>query len=283
MEKSKLAQARIRKCWTLKRAADAIGVSLNTFSRWELGLQQPYSEHLLRLCEVFNASLEQLGLDTGYTETTSFEHPLVIELLGNDLTLRLLAVAFELQRFEAVQAQIAAILEEYDMNGGDSISRREALLRLASLPFIASLRPGTSGTNRRTEDMIAQCSAGIAACWELSKSNHDSDLVQAFKAVTAYCGPLKEIVTDSTQHRNAAASLVGQSALLQTILGWHLENLDRAAAYGQEALLYSRAAEDIPLQIAAHTQLSWIYYYSRQRKKALHEIEEAATLLTERR
>ena len=156
------------------------------------------------------------------------------------------------------------------------MKRREALLHLLSLPFLASLRPGVA---RRNEDITAQCAASIAACWELSKSENKEDLIRAFAATREYITVFKEIVHDSPVHRKAAASLIGYSSLLRAILGWHLENLDRAAMYGREALLYSKMAENVSLQIAVHTQLSWIYYYNRQSRQTLQEIEEAAHLL----
>jgi transcriptional regulator with XRE-family HTH domain/tetratricopeptide (TPR) repeat protein len=278
-ERTKLIQARARKHWTQEQAAGFVGVDVGTYRKWEHGTVIPRPSSIQLLCSAFEMSSEELGFGDECVDISRTEyHPVVATLLRADLSICLQAEAFVPQRFQAVEVRIAAILEEYDMNGGDPLTRREALIRLTTLPFLASLRPGL--TIRQAEDVVTQCSAGIAACWELSKSGKDEDLTHAFTIAAAYAETLKGIVHDSALQRKAAASLVGQCALLRAILGWHLETLDRATIHGKEALFYGETAEDIPLQITAHTQLSWIYHYGRNSKKALEEIEEAAHLLT---
>jgi transcriptional regulator with XRE-family HTH domain len=278
MEKSQLAQMRAQKHWTLRQAADAVGVSVVTFSRWESGLQKPYSEHVRRLCEIFDATPEQLGLGAEYTETTPPEHPLITALVGNNLTMRLQALAFEPRRYKAVEMQIAVILEEYDAMNGDTVTRREALIHLASLPFIASLRPTV--TTQRAEDVITQCSAGIAACWELSRSKDEVGLTLAFEGAAEYASYLKRIVKEatSTQHRKAAAELVAQSAMLQMILGWHLVNPVVAILHGNEAVTYSEIVGDVLLELNALKLLTWAYYYGQYRKDALSCMQKARLL-----
>src|SRR5579885_3376357 len=256
MEKSRLAQARKKKHWTLKQAANAVGVSINTFNRWELGEQRPYRHNLDQLCKIFNASLEELGF--GFEAINAVQpppHPLIIDLFGHDLVMRLQSVAFVPQRFEAVQRHVTTILEEFDTMNGDTTTRRDALIRLASLPFIASLRPGLSV--QRSADVITQCAAGITACWHLSKSSHEEDLHRAFKAASAYIPTLKSIVEHSSQYRNDAAALVGQCLLLKTVLGWHFVGLKQAISYAQDAITYAQTAEDMILRMTAMEYLCW--------------------------
>ncbi len=278
MEKSRLAQARKKKHWTLKQAANAVGVSINTFNRWELGEQRPYRHNLDQLCKIFNASLEELGF--GFEAINAVQpppHPLIIDLFGHDLVMRLQSVAFVPQRFEAVQRQVTTILEEFDTMHGDMMTRRDALLRLASLPLIASLRPGMPV--RQPTDVITQCAAGMAACWHLSESSLEEDLHRAFKAASSYIPALKSIVEHSSQYRQDAAALVGQCSLLKTVLGWHLVGLKQAISYAQDAITYAQAAEDMTLQVTAMDYQSWAYYYDQQSKLAVQTAAQAHALV----
>jgi tetratricopeptide (TPR) repeat protein len=184
--------------------------------------------------------------------------------VGTDLTMRLLALAFTSHRnYQDIQNTMTRVIEEYDaMNtdNNDTVTRRDAL-------------------RRPPEDILTQCAASIAACWELSKGNDDSDLSLAFKGVSAYLPTLKYIVATSSQHRQEAASLAGQCALLKTMLGWHLEGLKEAAAYAREAITYAREANDVPLLLSALDYLAWAEYYDKRSKQALRDIEQAIPLL----
>lgn len=278
MEKSKLAQARAQKGWTLQQAADAVETSPVTFSRWEQGHQQPYGYNLQRLCKAFDMQSEELGFGTEPIDMPPIEHhPVMATILSYDLTMRLQAVAFVPQRFAVVQRQITAILEEYDTMNGEVITRREALMRLASVPFIASLRLGV--INLRAEDVITQCSASIAACWELSKSDREEDLRQAFNTVSAFIPPLESIMKASPRSYKDAASLSGQCALLQCLLGWHLQGLKEAIAYAEKAVTFSKESGDIPLLLSTLDYLAWAHYYNKHGKQALKVINQAIPYL----
>ena len=62
MERSRLAQLRAQKHWTLEEASERIGVSVNTLSRWEHGIQNPHGYNLQRLCDAYGISeSEALG------------------------------------------------------------------------------------------------------------------------------------------------------------------------------------------------------------------------------
>lgn len=62
MEQSRLARLRAQKHWTLEEASERIGVSINTLSRWEHGIQSPHGYNLQRLCDAYGISeAEALG------------------------------------------------------------------------------------------------------------------------------------------------------------------------------------------------------------------------------
>jgi len=60
-QNEQLRRARQQKDWTQKRAAAEIGVSRETYLRWENGLKYPKSSTLELVCKVFGLSAEALG------------------------------------------------------------------------------------------------------------------------------------------------------------------------------------------------------------------------------
>ncbi len=66
-----LKTARLEKCWTLAMTAEKANVSLEAYSRWELGKQEPRLSSLLLLSEAFGKSPEDLG----FGHLTKQSHP----------------------------------------------------------------------------------------------------------------------------------------------------------------------------------------------------------------
>ncbi len=290
MERLLLVAARARKHWTLKEAADRVGVNVNTLLRWEKNLATPHAYNIQRLCEVYEVPSWELGLDQDIVGTRAVSdatsiNTVVMATMKYDLTMHLFTIVSDQRTYQEIQYQVRQTLEDYDaMNRGNEayrIKRREALQRLATWPFAGSLYLSTPeiDVRRPTDEIVAKCAASIAACWELSKSTDESDLAMAFQAVSAYIPSLNAIARDSSQYRHAATNLLAQCYLFKTVLGWHLESLDRATEYAQQAMQYGEETDDLPLQITIHTQLSWIYYYAKRQKRSLEEIQRAAYLL----
>jgi transcriptional regulator with XRE-family HTH domain len=66
--RSKLAQLRHAKHWTLEEASEQIGVSANTLSRWEQGVQSPHGYNLHRLCDAYGITEGEFCDAYGITE-----------------------------------------------------------------------------------------------------------------------------------------------------------------------------------------------------------------------
>lgn len=64
MERSTLAKLRHGKHWTLAQAAEEMGISINTLSRWERGSQSPHGYNLSRLCDAYGVSEAELSVHT---------------------------------------------------------------------------------------------------------------------------------------------------------------------------------------------------------------------------
>jgi tetratricopeptide (TPR) repeat protein len=266
-----------------------------TVQRWEQNRTTPQPYHLERLCKLFGQTAAALGLaeerPVVVSDTTEREDTLrneqILSLIGSDLTLRLVAVAFgPFRGYQVLQNAMIRIIEEDRAMNEHSITRREALRRVVMLPLL-TLKLDVSALpaqlQRPPEEVIAQCAAGITACWELSKGSDENDLHLAFKGVSAYLPTLKTIVRDFAPYRKQAASLAGQCASLKCLLGWHLQGLKEAIAYGEEGIAYGEEAEDIPLVLGTLTRLAWAHYYNKQSKQALRVISQAIPHLKEQK
>lgn len=285
MIREKLIAARENKGWTQLKLSEAMDVDVSTIVRWEHGISRPQGRLKRKLTQLLGAAAEELGLEKDQqTIYVPQREARLTRFAENDLTMQLLALAHPTVRggYQKTQNRLIQIIKEHEAyNMADSITRRDALRRLAALPFITLNLNSESFVIHAADHVLNQCAASIAACWQLSKSQNEEDLQDAFDGATAYMSVLKEVARDASGsgQRKMAASLVGQCGSLKTVLGWHLEGLREAAMYGREALGYSEGAEDIPLQTAIHTQLAWVYYYGRQYQQSLKEADAAAALL----
>ncbi len=73
---SKLQNERQRRGWTRKYVAEQLGVSDYTIGQWERGKHMPYPTHIQKLCNLFDASAETLGLTTSAEAASLNEEPL---------------------------------------------------------------------------------------------------------------------------------------------------------------------------------------------------------------
>src|SRR5450631_1239277 len=62
MERTKLATAHYEKGWSQEEVAERVGVTRNTFSKWERGRVMPYPIHVHRLCQLFGKTAKELNL-----------------------------------------------------------------------------------------------------------------------------------------------------------------------------------------------------------------------------
>jgi transcriptional regulator with XRE-family HTH domain/tetratricopeptide (TPR) repeat protein len=280
MKRTKLVAARARKCWTLAQAAERIGCTPNTLSRWELGGMAPSSYNKERLCAVYGMTTEELGLEEEairLTDLPAMTGDLQV-FLNADLTMRLLALVFTPHGNPLrLQAVLSRILEEFTMDTGHeaALTRREALRRLAMLPVLFGI---SAGVQRPLEDTLNQCAAGITACEHLSKGNHE-DMALAYSMVSLYLQVLKPIVKESSLYRKEAAALITQCYLLLHVLGLQIDGPGVAMRYAKLAVVSSKESGDLSLQVTALRRLTWEYLEDKQPGQALKTIEHARYLI----
>jgi hypothetical protein len=209
------------------------------------------------------------------------------EFVEGDLTTRLLSFAFsQHENSQTVHAGIVKILKEFDAmntNANDQLSRRNALKRIAILPSMALglSFPAVTIPSTKYATFLARCTASIEACWQLSRSIDAKDLALAYRCAANYISLLTPILENSLFHRQEAAEVATQYALLKTILGWHCTGLSETVQYAKEAVELSQVSGNVSLVLSAYSKLAWAYFYDKKYKSALLTAQEAQFLLEE--
>ena len=203
--------------------------------------------------------------------------------LTGDLTTHLLSIAHTdyNTHSDLTTAIQCALLEHTRMNSNNpdyTITRRTALLELASVPLVA-LGQHSTLSSRRYEEMLRFCTAALEACWELYRGSDTVGAQHAFDCTCAYIPLLKTIAHDSSHHRKLALDLAAQYALVQTMLSWKCLTRTESISYAQNALDMGKASGNILLQFSAHSKLSYTYRTAGRYFRALETMQEGEATL----
>lgn len=274
MERPQLVQVRKWRLWTVERAAREIGVDKATLSRWEKGLADPQPSNVERLCRAYSMTPEALGF--GYDAPAQQATDMLLPFQQQDLTLRLMRLVWQWSPRTATYHQLqASISQELEME--ESLSRRDALRRLALLPIeMSGLSLASAIVKAPERDILAQCAAGLTACWNLRKGRELTDVA---RIVSCYIPTLHLITQSSTALRKAAADLLAQCYLLKCLLAWHVETHAESITYAQKSANYSEIAGNVTLQILALRTQAAAHYYADHWSQALHTAEQARNLM----
>ncbi len=283
-ERTKLIHARQQKHWTQEQAAGKAGVDTGTYGKWERGIITPRASSLQLLCDAFEMTSEELGFDGKPASSVVVVHshtPLISAFITRDLSLCLLTLAFTTHHtYREVQTKVSSILEEFDAMNIDPVTRREALKRLAALSALSF--PVSFDAQQSPDATLTQCAASIAACQELGRGKDVVDLALAFEGASATLEKLQPIVKDASRHRKTAATVAAQEARLQTVLARHLQGTSAAIYHGQQAVWYSKQADDASEHLITLIFMATAYSFVPQyTKQALDTMEEAVSILKE--
>ena len=202
-----------RECRHLSQfeAAERVNVGLGTYQRWESGKSKPQPQHMRQLFEVFGALLDipdavrsrdvpSPRAVSNSSPTTSVKgDPSAEEIdevwafITTNMTTHLWSLAFkDHPTRDHKRDAIRQAIKEFDtMNTSDKnyqITRREALCSLATLPLItfSLTTPGKAVQPAQYGTILAQCTASLEACWQLTNGSDASGLTLAFKCVSKY-------------------------------------------------------------------------------------------------
>jgi transcriptional regulator with XRE-family HTH domain len=292
-ERPQLIAARERQHLSQEEVAQRLGVSKTTVYRWEKKGDIPQPLHIRQLCELYGMSARDLGFpeftDDVQTVTDSDpaqepENDLLDAFRKRHVLRRIEIMIWNWSRRDARYhlLQAATLAELEDDNPMDAVmSRRDVLRSLALLPIDWSkLSVQGAVFKSPTEEILAQCAAGIVACWELRKGD---ELAFTDQTISKYIPTLKAIAQTAPQaQRKAAADLLVQCLLLKSALAWDVSTTSVALSYAQEAEAYCATAENALLSITALRLKAAALWYTNQWKQALHAAEQAKFLLEER-
>jgi transcriptional regulator with XRE-family HTH domain len=261
-ENLSLKAARKRRHWTQTQAAQKCGVDLQTYYRWENGIQEPQPYNIDRLCEIFQQPMEHLG----------YAH--LIEVTEEEVT----APAEGSELIRLTPQQITALLPFIGDSTMDQRKRTTlqtmfataaGLLIAPSLIHIESWeRLATGKSSNINEQSLQHLRDLMQTCWKLSNTG---ELDLAENILTQFLPRLESMAP----HLPEAANLTAQGLQLKSILVAHNLKLADKVALCQRSVSYVRDASDVNVLVAGLAQLAIAYQYADQFKDALATYQEA--------
>ncbi|HEV2654397.1 MAG TPA: helix-turn-helix transcriptional regulator, partial [Ktedonobacteraceae bacterium] len=170
----KLEAARLKRRWSVEVASKKVGVSVNTFNRWERGLQLPQLETLDMLCKAFGMPPEELGFGNIIAaKRRTTEGALYVR--DENTPIKQEASPKEAQpgdnTFAYQVEQIKNDLDEMQQaqnENGEGLSRKKAVALLVTTPSaIFGLIEDTNDLLLYSDEILALSAVNLALCWQL--------------------------------------------------------------------------------------------------------------------
>ncbi len=288
---SPLREERERRNWSRADVEEMTDGRITAVSleRWEEGKCYPRDENIIVLCELYDKSAEELGLDKrsdimgtkltvyGNQEGTPMSD-LIRRAIFSNLGLRLTRLVDlwprRNYRYEELQGEINKAIFDHQAliaDGEAAISRREALKSMALVPIqlIGGITIIEAGKVQKTDTniLLKHCAAGITACWYLRRGR-DLDFVS--DVISFYVSILQPLINShSDAQRKASAELLAQSFMLKSHLG-NEGNL----AFTERAIYYSDISEDPTTQALAYRRRAYEHRENKNYQDALADAEK---------
>src|SRR5690348_15382531 len=220
MRNEKLIAAREDRGWSQAVAAEKIGVSRVAYARWEEQGVIPRLWAINRAREAFNMSAEQLGfrkyLSGASSDRRRMQDPPKYVPEGTDAVgmfeVAIMALLLARQQnqwtFGDLTLRVEAAIRRLDDMEHDTVSRRQALRFLASLPlaFLGFTQTGQSSI--ALEETMPLYVTGIPACWKLY---YAGEWLEVERVLPTYISHLMPVAQQSTKYQESAASLLSQA------------------------------------------------------------------------
>ncbi len=308
-----LEAARMRKRWSVAVASEKAGVSVNTFNRWERGLQIPQLSTLDLLCKAFDMSPEELGFGHAITGKRRITEPLppesaaieAIETADRPFTVwippttgasnSITPILQPIGELPVYPEQMKRSLEQMSQTqikkggnevdrGDKGISRRQAITTLIGTPVtVFGLTQGIHPELLHPEEVLSLCTIGIPLLWRLY---FEGGLAEVSQTLPAYLTQLTKLAQEPSPYQKRAASLASQGYQLASLLSLQYQNFGTSATYATQASQFADQIEDAHLLTAALIRQAQVYFYlkrPRQRllvyERALHTSSKASPLL----
>ncbi len=293
----KLEAARLKKRWSILVASKKVGVSVNTFNRWERGLQLPQRETLDQLCKAFDMSPEELGIETVITakhgtnaqvqNQAPTDHPITDQQRpANSVPQEIPGPVPQSQQvsgeFTLSIEQIKKSLDEMnqvrdttDENTG-RVSRKQAVALLVSVPAVVfGLTQDTRELLLYSDEMLSLSTVSLSLCWQLYCEGGFSELNSI---LPGYITQLSALAQQPSRHQKWAANLASQAHQLGYLLALQHLDFGTSLKHTQEATHYGQMAVDINLQVASLARKAYVYFCLHRDRQRLLTYQETLRL-----
>jgi transcriptional regulator with XRE-family HTH domain len=265
----KLRAARLAKSWTLAKAAEEAQSSIEAYSRWEYGTQEPRLSSLLLLCEGFGMTAEALGFGH-LVKRSNPRQPDEPSSPPGIITL--------------TQEQVITLSSLLQGENIMDQTRREALRRILAttgMALAAPLLPGSGDAWERLTSTKAPSAALDTAAfdhfehllgesWALSNSNE----LDVAEGVLASFLP-KLLAVPSREVTPTLAYLASQGLRLQSVLVHHRLHIAEKILLCEKSVEYARYADNADTLVPALIELADAYEFDGQLEKCLQTLQEA--------
>ncbi|HYU76413.1 MAG TPA: helix-turn-helix transcriptional regulator, partial [Ktedonobacteraceae bacterium] len=296
-----LKTARLEKCWTLAIAAEKANVSIEAYSRWELGKQEPRLSSLLLLSEAFGKSPEELG----FGRLTKQLHPqeeqkemvaaplkereqLLPEASGStapkllEISIVALSLVQQQQRwsYEELLAHVETAIrrpmtkeqQEQNQRGG-KLSRRQIISLMMSVPVVAfGLTEGDDAALLRDDEVLALCAVNIPLAWRLYFAG---GLAEVRQMLPDYLARVSALAKQPSRYQQQAAALTSQAHQLAYLLALQNQNFGEARTHTRQSLQSAEIAHDPNLRVASLVRQGNLAFTLKQPMQTIQKYQEA--------
>ena len=182
------------------------------------------------------------------------------------------------EQLQAILDRELLVFQTISPNGDNKAalsSRRQVLIALAMSPTTLTTLSQHILSKSMVNLMLARCAASITALWHLLKG---IELSLVEQILSAYLLTLVTLAHQPSPDQKEAAKLTSQAYRLLGIVALHRNNLQAREYYCQQAILFSKIAEEKSLIVSAYTSLASTLYYLKQPERATSVYQEALAL-----
>lgn len=304
----KLIMARLKHRWSVAVASQRAGVSVNTFNRWERGLQVPQLATLDQLCKAFDMSADELGfgfvtsphkdLRTGLPMTQAETPPIgssqspQTEMLAATptssnlirgptccpLSPLLLPPYMDVQGLygsvdSVIRSSEAMNQARKQWESGERFSRRQAIAALIGTPAaVFGLKSSGVPSLLHTEEILTLCATHIPLCWQLY---FEGGLAEVQRVLPDYVSQLSALAQQPSIYQRRAAAQASQVSQLASLIALQRQDYGAAHLHANQAFVFGELAEDPNLQTAALIRQALVYFYLKRTLPRLQTYQKA--------
>lgn len=287
----KLQRARLEKHWSVAVASRRVGVSTNTFNRWERGLQIPQLATLDQLLEAFEMSAQDLGFEFVISphRKTKFaackvasgernvpeiavEASLALEMSMDAYPARL---DYHIAHSRTPHA-LPAVPEQVEV---EQLSRRQVIAALIGTPAaIFGARQGDNLSLLRVEEILTLCASHIPLCWQLYFEGGRAEVEQV---LPEYIAQLSALARYPSPYQKRAACLLSQAYQLASLLATQRQDYGAAYAAAREGISHGELAGEPNLQVASLIREALVSFFLKRPRRCLQSYQRALPLVSQ--